>query len=150
ADLEARLTGLVIDVPPLRERREDLGLLVAALLRRHAPGGVGLDRDAARALLRHGWPKNVRELEQALAAAAVLAGKAPIGLKHLPAAVKKPAPAAPPRTEEDDQVRAELVARLEAEDGNVSAVARAMGKTRKQIQRWLKRWQLDAERYRKG
>jgi transcriptional regulator with PAS, ATPase and Fis domain len=55
-DLLARLAGFVLHLPPLTERREDLGLIVASLLRRLAgerAGGVALAGDAARALLLH-------------------------------------------------------------------------------------------------
>jgi sigma-54 dependent transcriptional regulator, acetoin dehydrogenase operon transcriptional activator AcoR len=88
ADLYARLSGHSFVVPPLRERREDLGLLTVALLQRLAPGrDVRFEPDAARALCRYDWPLNVRELEQCLMSALVLARGGPIGLEHLPAAV---------------------------------------------------------------
>jgi len=87
ADLLARLKGFVLELPPLRERREDLGLLVALLLRRHANAaqGVTLLPESARALFAHRWPLNVRELGQAVATALLLAKGAPIGPEHLPA-----------------------------------------------------------------
>jgi DNA-binding NtrC family response regulator len=147
ADLEARLTGVEIDLPPLRERREDLGLLVAAILAR-TPGGaeVTFDAAAARQLLAHDWPKNIRELEQAVTSAAVLAGGRPIAVRHLPRAVAAATfrKAAAPT----DPVAEELARQLDAHAGNVSAIARAMGKTRKQIQRWLKRFGMNADAYR--
>ncbi|HYY51946.1 MAG TPA: sigma 54-interacting transcriptional regulator [Myxococcales bacterium] len=88
SDLLARLSGLTVEMPALRERREDLGLLIRTLLERHAGEGnrqLSFTCDAARALLLHGWPRNVRELEKALQAAVVLAPREPIGLRHLPA-----------------------------------------------------------------
>src|SRR5438874_583829 len=87
-DLLARLSGLTFALPALRERREDLGLLIRSLLKRHARDPAtqsALTCDAARALLLHSWPRNVRELDKALQAALVLAGHDPIGLRHLPA-----------------------------------------------------------------
>jgi sigma-54 interacting transcriptional regulator/FHA domain-containing protein len=90
SDLLARLSGLTLEMPPLRKRREDLGLLIRTLLQRHAGEGkrhVALTCDAARAILLHGWPRNVRELDKALQAAVVLADREPIGLRHLPANV---------------------------------------------------------------
>jgi DNA-binding NtrC family response regulator len=149
ADLEARLAGIELTLPPLRERREDLGLLAAAILRRVAPdpAQVSFEKAAVRGLLRHGWPKNVRELVQALTSAVVLAGRQPIALAHLPAALRAPAP--PPAPPDDDpELRAAVIAALQAEGGNVSAAARRMGKERKQLQRWLKRFALDPERFR--
>jgi transcriptional regulator of acetoin/glycerol metabolism len=50
---------------------------------------------------------------------------------------------------EQDRLRTQLIALLEEYEGNISAVARAMGKARFQIQRWLKRFNLSAESYRK-
>jgi DNA-binding NtrC family response regulator len=150
ADLEARLMGVEVVLPPLRNRREDLGLLVAAILARARPREpIRFDRAAARALLRHSWPKNVRELEQTLTAAVARAATAAIGLEHLPAAIAAPA-AETTLKGTDAEVHDELVRQLAAAAGNVSAVARAMGRTRKQIQRWLRRFGLDAEAYRKG
>ncbi len=104
SDLLARLSGLTLQLPPLRERREDLGLLIRSVLRRQlgeAAGGVKLSCEAARALFLYRWPLNVRELEKALQAAVVLAAGAPVGLGHLPPAFRSPAPPAgeaPPRT----------------------------------------------------
>jgi sigma-54 dependent transcriptional regulator, acetoin dehydrogenase operon transcriptional activator AcoR len=99
SDLLARLSGLTLEMPPLRSRREDLGLLIRTLLHRHAGEGkrqLALTCDAARAMLLHRWPRNVRELDKALQAALVLADREPIGLRHLPASVgTSPASAAP-------------------------------------------------------
>jgi len=95
SDLLARLSGLTLELPPVRERREDLGLLVRALLRRklgRSMDEVGFTCEAARALFVHGWPRNLRELEKALEAALVLAGRERIGLHHLPAAVVREPP----------------------------------------------------------
>ena len=183
-DLYARLTGYTVALPPLRERREDVGLLCAALLARQAGGGSGLrdhpgiDAEAGRALLLHRWPRNVRELESCLATAAVLAAGGAIGPGHLPAEVQAAldpaaAGAAPavaggpatagggaeseaaggpvagaPLTDEDRRIHDELMAHLREQRGNISAVARAMGKDRKQIQRWVKRFGLDPDRFR--
>ena len=95
SDLLARLSGLTLELPPVRERREDLGLLVRALLRRklgRSMDEVGFTCEAARALFVHGWPRNLRELEKALEAALVLAGHERIGLHHLPAAMLREPP----------------------------------------------------------
>ncbi len=199
-DLYARLAGYTVQLPPLRQRREDMGLLVAALMSRHATSnGIALpaiDAAAARAVFLHSWPRNVRELDSCLMAAAILAGPEPIQLDHLAAEVRqgptRPAagaerpsgegtfsdrisreaaadvrariasnggydddstdpavlPAGVPLSEEDRRIREEVVASLRTHGGNISAVARALGKDRKQIQRWVKRFDLDPQSFR--
>jgi DNA-binding NtrC family response regulator len=167
SDLHARISGLTVILPPLRERREDLGLLIATLLgRAGAPERVSFDVQAARALFRYTWPMNIRELEKALAAAVILAGEQPIECEHLPPQIPNALVAPPPDGEADaapdddvdddrplapeDLRRREEVARLLRDHkGNVSAVARAMGKARMQIQRWIKRYKLDPESFRR-
>jgi sigma-54 dependent transcriptional regulator, acetoin dehydrogenase operon transcriptional activator AcoR len=88
-DLYARLNGMSLQLPALRDRREDIGLLVAALLRRQLPtGAVKLSHRAYRALVHHDWPFNIRELEKALAVAAAFAEGPCLELDHLPEAVR--------------------------------------------------------------
>ena len=152
-DLFARLAGFRIEVPSLSERRADLGLLIGALHARMFPADhPGFDIDAARLLLRYPWPLNVRELEQALATAQVLAAGQPIRAEHLPDTVRSGRPPGAPRpvvlTDADQKVRDQVVAALREHQGNVSAVARALDKDRKQIQRWIKRFGLDPTSYR--
>jgi transcriptional regulator with GAF, ATPase, and Fis domain len=198
-DLYARLAGYTVPLPPLRQRREDLGLLVAALLARHCGGALtplpAIDAAAARALFLYSWPRNVRELDSCLMAAAILADREPIQLDHLAAEVRQGSVRVGPHTltgthsasgervsgeqmsasvsngdladplddqdltdprgiaigplsDEDRRIRDEVIASLRAHAGNISAVARAMGKDRKQIQRWVKRFDLDPQSYR--
>jgi DNA-binding NtrC family response regulator len=164
ADLYARISGFKLDLPPLRQRREDLGLLIAALLRRLFPDRlerIGFDVEAARALFRHSWPMNIRELEKTLQTAVVLAGDLPVATEHLPDALRSALDDEAPETSEelandsaplsadDAKRREELVALLAEHGGNISQVARVMGKARMQIQRWVKRFGLDPESYRK-
>jgi DNA-binding NtrC family response regulator len=146
ADLLARLAGYVCTLPPLRERREDFSLFVATLLAKLGAVKATFTPEAARALLRHSWPLNVRELEKCLASAVALSGGRPIDLEHLPPTVRSaPQPSAPPA---DQGQRDTLVARLREHRGNISAVARSMGKARTQVQRWLRRYHLDPTSFR--
>src|ERR1700682_5198105 len=96
-EMLARLAGLTLVLPPLRERREDLGLLIGTFVRRRDQNGapVALNCEVLRALLLYSWPLNVRELEKTVEAAVVLAGNRPIELTDLPPAVRPPAPPAP-------------------------------------------------------
>ncbi len=149
-DLFARLAGFRFTVPPLRERREDVGLLVAAFL---LDRRFRLSTAAARALLRWDWPLNARELRQALGAASALADDGWIDLAHLPAEV---AGCVPPETRRaistpaPDPLADELIAALARHHGNISEVAREMRKARVQIQRWLKRFAIDAASFGSG
>jgi DNA-binding NtrC family response regulator len=159
-DLWGRLAGYELEVPPLAERREDLATLVADLLDRLAPDReVAVSADAARALLRYRWPRNVRELEKALETALALAGRGDLDLEHLPAIItdgvprsgrfelevpRQRPPTPPPVGGSPDPRRDGLVASLREHHGNVSAVARSLGKPRSQIQRWMRRWDLRA------
>jgi sigma-54 dependent transcriptional regulator, acetoin dehydrogenase operon transcriptional activator AcoR len=168
ADLYARLAGFVLELPPLRHRREDLGILIGTLLRRLAGPEVeelALERDAGRALLRHPWPLNVRELESALKSALGLRSDNLLRLAHLPGAVQAsvagPAASASssgisssditdatPATPLEERRRARLVALLTEHTGNVAAVARALGKQRTLVHRWLRRYGIDPDSFR--
>ena len=84
ADLVTRVSGFRCELPPLRERGGDLGLLVASVLRESGRTAIEFDAAAGRALVRHAWPGNVRELARTLEVAAALSHGGPIGLEHLP------------------------------------------------------------------
>ena len=170
-DLFARLGLLPLRVPALRERKEDLGLLIRSLLRATPQGleRVRFTLDSLRLVLRYSWPLNVRELRHALLAAVDLAGAegegpAVICPHHLPQAVRELRPsmpssaALPPKrsvrvtrrlerdlTEPERELRDRLLDRLRRLDGNVAAVAREMGKGRTQVQRWMARFGIGVE-----
>ena len=149
-DLYARLAGYVFPVPPLRERMVDLGLLVATLAERgKIEHELRVHRDAGRALIRYAWPMNVRELEQCLKASGVLAEDGIVMLKDLPPAIAVAKEAEEDQSDDDDELRRTLIAKLVATNGNVSEVAREMAKARQQVQRWLKRLAIDADVYKK-
>jgi transcriptional regulator of acetoin/glycerol metabolism len=148
ADLLGRLGGFTVNLPPLRDRIEDLGLLTAAILQRHAgaeAAGLRLTADACSALLARRWPLNVRELERVLQAGIELARSGQeIGVEHLGPELRlaRPDELDPPDRE------AELRRLLRLRGGNVSAVAREMGKARMQIHRWMAQFGINAEDYR--
>lgn len=90
-DLLYRLNSLVLRVPPLRERPEDLEALIDRILADapHRDGAArDLDPDARAALRGYGWPGNVRELRNVLARALVLATGPSVSLADLPAPVR--------------------------------------------------------------
>jgi transcriptional regulator with PAS, ATPase and Fis domain len=140
SDLFARLGGLQVTVPPLRERPEDLGILIPALLARHgAADTLRIAVEAGRALLRYSWPLNVRELEKVLQTALALSPGA-VELSALPAVLSVDSETESPG--DDEQIRARVQVLLSEHQGNVSAVARAMGRDRVQIRRWIRRFGL--------
>lgn len=147
SDLYARLSGVSFQMPTLQNRREDLGILVSSLLRRISPGqDIAFEREALWAIALHSWPRNIRELEQALGAAVAWAQKGVIALAHLPPAVAQPPQAS--SLSEGDALLASLQRSLRSHRGNVSATAREMGKARVQIRRWCKRFGIDPASYR--
>jgi DNA-binding NtrC family response regulator len=140
-DLLARLDGITLVVPPVRERVEDVPLLVAALLARLAPGRqLSLSPEAADALLDHDWPLNVREIENTLAAAVALSGEGPIELEHLPRSVVEGQGTPGDLTPDEAVHREELRVLLREHRGNLNAVARVLGKGRTQVARWVNRY----------
>ena len=153
-DLFARLAGYRIELPRLFARRADLGLLIGHLLATLTDGPhPGFETEAARLLFAYDWPLNIRELEQCLRTATVLAQDQAIDCEHLPATLRAPkSPAAPSASAalsaEDRALRENLLNLLRTHAGNVSATARAMNKDRKQIQRWIKRFGLDPASFR--
>ncbi len=157
SDLFARLLGYELALPPLRDRRIDL----VGLCRAVAPG-VRISPAALRGLVCHDWPRNIRELERVLATARVVADGAPIELAHLPDAIRAsaargtiavgPAPIAalaPEVPPAELSERDELARKLVDHRGNVSAVARDLGKHREQVQRCIRRYGLDLASFRR-
>jgi DNA-binding NtrC family response regulator len=87
-DLFYRLNGIDIQVPPLRERREDILELARYFLERHRTfRPLGLSAAATDALLAYDWPGNVRELERVMERAVALAGSDALQLDDLPPAL---------------------------------------------------------------
>lgn len=92
ADLYYRLNVLRIHLPPLRERKEDIPLLVNHMIGRlaermgYAPAGI--EAAAVRALCRYDWPGNVRELQNVIEQALVAANGGTVSLASLPEAVR--------------------------------------------------------------
>ncbi|MBL8681159.1 MAG: sigma-54-dependent Fis family transcriptional regulator [Myxococcales bacterium] len=91
-DLYYRLNVITLEVPPLRERRSDIGPLATFFLRRYAAENgkrlEGFSDDAMERLLAYPWPGNVRELEHAIERAVVLARGGNVEVEHLPANIQ--------------------------------------------------------------
>ena len=147
-DLFARLAGLVCELPPLRERKEDIGVLVKLFIDRYAGDRdppLRIHRVAARALFAYDWPRNIRELEAAIRSACALAVGDQIALKDLPARVRA---AVDTEAQAPMSQAEEIVAALRAERGNVSAAARAVGMSRAHFHRLMKKHTIDPDDHR--
>jgi len=94
-DLYYRLSVFPITLPSLRERAEDIHLLVVHFLERYtAKTGrfvAGISKEAMRALINYEWPGNVRELENAIERAVIVASGRQVELSDLPPAISKAA-----------------------------------------------------------
>src|SRR5436853_1633336 len=92
SDLYYRINTFQIEVPPLRERKEDITPLIAAFVQRFAKqlgkAEPTIAQEAFQKLLDYSWPGNVRELQNAIEYAVVLARNDIIGIKELPAEIQ--------------------------------------------------------------
>ena len=95
-DLLYRLRVVHLSLPPLRERPEDIPMLADFLVRKHATQLnkpiAGISDDALQALVRYRWPGNIRELENVLERAVIIASNDALTLQDLPADVAGPIP----------------------------------------------------------
>lgn len=154
ADLLARLAAYQHALPPLRERTEDLGILLSDLSRRATSAKahtMRLHLHVARRLVAYSWPQNIRELDNLLLVASTLAERGIMEVAHLPESMTKSASKPLPDSEppsNPDELRQQIVQLLEQHRGNVTLVARAMGKTRMQVHRWMQKFGIDPEMYR--
>jgi transcriptional regulator with GAF, ATPase, and Fis domain len=159
-DLLARLQGYRLELPPLRERRGDILLLLERFWADSPLGRAGaLTTEAAEALLLYGWPMNVRELRQLAHRLALLhTGPDPIRAAALPPEMRVPsrslsvdpasAAEALPRRGTPD--RETLIRLLRESGGNVQHLANVLHRDRKQVYRWLERYGIQPDDYREG
>ena len=166
ADLFYRLNVIRIDLPPLRERTEDIPLLAMHFLEKHrSQKGTPVTEmasDGMQALLRHNWPGNVRELENAIKAGIALADGSVLHRDDLPESVA-PRTAIAPRSSSlldidrplpdltNDliaQVEREYFVRLLAQyNGNVARCARHSGLSRRSVTQKLQKYGLERAEY---
>lgn len=139
-DLYYRLSGIVLKVPPLRERRDEVLFLADSLLK-EAGAQVSLSSTAAEALALAPWPGNVRQLENVLTQATVAAlevGSAVIHAEQLPALEGEPAVA----RDEVEPDRDAVVLAFQRAGGNATRTAAALGVSRAQLYKLFKRYEL--------
>jgi len=152
-DLFFRLNVVRITMPPLRERKEDIPLLVRGFLRHFCKANnkplVDLTADAMDALLTYNWPGNVRELRTAIEHGVVMATGPKITLRDLPPAVRQAAGASLPRGISAAKAFGEksspldlhetekklIIQALATTNGNVTAAAKKLGISQRTLHR---------------
>jgi DNA-binding NtrC family response regulator len=158
-DLYYRLKVVTIRLPPLRERRDDIPLLVDHLVQRAArqcdKPVTGLSAAALAVLQGHDWPGNVREMAHVLERSVALAQHDVIGVDDLPQEIRSPVRvAAPdlladrPTLEELKQLYIQRV--LEESGGNVSRAATVLGVDRRSLYRMLQRYGISHRGFGEG
>jgi len=150
-DLYYRLGVIVIVVPPLRERRADIGLLAGRFLEAastRAGRRVTIAPEALESLTGYAWPGNVRELENTIERLVVFSRANVIEVEDLPAAIRSRGPS----LEEglftdlpslDELERRYLIHVLKTVDGNRSRAAAVMGVDRRTLYRMAERFGID-------
>ncbi len=154
ADLYARLAGWVVRLAPLRERPDDLQPLLEHFLAEASDARYSVRGDFFEALALHRWPFNVRELRSLVQRLTLLVPNGgPITASLLPdefAAVRRSGQRSvelpPPRIEPTPEELRRLAEELR---GNVKAMAEFAGKGREQIYRWMRRYNIDPNAYRR-
>ena len=143
ADLLYRLDVVRLHLPPLRERTEDIPLLVEHFASQHARGGARpvVTKDALDRLMTYDWPGNVRQLENVVARALALNATGVVGPGDFPAPIGD-RPAKPQGLTGDSPTLAELSRRyaatvLQQVGGNKSEAARLLGVDRKTLYKLL-------------
>jgi DNA-binding NtrC family response regulator len=142
-DLFYRLDTFRLEVPSLRERRDDVVPLFTHFVSRldNRPGGRTLAPDARAALERHGWPGNVRELRHAVEHALIVCDGPTIEAAHLPRALRAARPPADADRELltlDELERQHIARALDLLGGHRARVARALGISERNLYRKLK------------
>ncbi len=152
SDLFYRLNVFQIEMPPLRDRKTDIPLLIDHFLRRLGVHGeshpLEVHEDALQVLIEYAWPGNVRELENALERAAIVSLDSSIAVEDLPARIREaPTPrivcdAAPANPPMEVVERAYIQWVLNAEGGNKTRAADVLGIDPSTLYRKINRYGL--------
>jgi len=144
-DLYFRLNVVEVRLPPLRERKDDVPLLIVHLLDKFCEGRGEVrtfSREALRLLTNYDWPGNVRELENAVARALALSSNAVLGVEDLPPCVQymasQPRRESPEHVPLDELKRHAIFRALRDTGGDRLAAARLLGIGKTTIYRKLK------------
>ncbi len=150
-DLYYRLNVVHIAVSPLRERRDDIPLLLNAFLKEYAKENgkniTGIDNRARALLYKYDWPGNIRELRNCIESAVVMCGGNEITPEDLPptvsASIAAPSITIPVGTTLDDAEKAIICENLAANKGNKSKTADILGIGRKTLHRKLQEYGIE-------
>ncbi|MFH1117974.1 MAG: sigma-54 dependent transcriptional regulator [Pseudomonadota bacterium] len=155
-DLFYRLNVVPVDLPPLRERREDIPLLIDHFLNvyneRNKRNLQGFHPRALDALMRYAWPGNIRELENVVERSVILTREDYVPFSELPEAIrgagddplyKEIRDGIRPGMTIKEMERELIVKTLEDNDGNRTRTARVLGITRRTLQHKLKEYEID-------
>jgi two-component system, NtrC family, response regulator HydG len=148
-DLFYRLNVVLIQMPPLRERKSDIPLLVQHFLEKYNArlrrDIHGISPDALDLLVRHDWPGNVRELENTMERLLVLSPGPYLEPADMVFAgtILTPATEAAVGTSLKDLERDHIIQTLQRYDGHKSETARALGIDRKTLREKLKRYNIE-------
>ena len=141
-DLFHRLSQIQIAVPPLRERRDDIGALAQHFLTRENPV-LRFSADALERLLEYRWPGNVRELRNVVVRMAILAESNEIGVADLPPEFHAPSGfslSLQALAGLDQMERSAITKALEESGGNRQAAADRLGISKRTLQRRIKEY----------
>jgi transcriptional regulator with PAS, ATPase and Fis domain len=149
-DLYFRVNVFPITVPPLKDRPEDIPIIIQHFLDQHnhksAKKISGLSTDAVARLETYAWPGNVRELRNAIEYALVLCPGGEISVRHLPQKIAAESVCPPPPDPAPLQGREELIRVLRQAGGNQSAAARILGVSRVTVWKRMKKHRIDLNR----
>ena len=163
-DLLYRINALTITIPPLRQRRGDIPLLVESFLRKKAVGGLSrrFSVAAMKRLYEWKWPGNVRELENVIECAAAICGEEEISLEQLDFILNRgsinddmPDPVSPEEKSTGEErtlselERASLEEVLAETEGNVKKTSEILGVSRKTVYNKIHKYQIRTSEYRK-
>ena len=150
-DLYFRLNGIHIEVPPLRERKDDIPLLLNSFLEKYNDENgkniSGFDSHARNALYKYDWPGNIRELQHCVESSVVMASGSEITLEDLPPSVSKASSletiSVPVGITLDEAEKILIQENLAANKGNKSRTAEVLGIGRKTLHRKLEEYGLE-------
>jgi DNA-binding NtrC family response regulator len=143
-DLLYRINTITIDLPPLRERENDILLLAEFYLYKYSnkynKPGLKLDQNAQKKLLQYSWPGNVRELQHSIEKAVILADAGTIGKDSFSLSGASTIQKFDLQNKTIEEMETEMIlASIEKEGGNLSAVAKKLGITRPTLYKKLKK-----------